>query len=191
MTSQPAQILVAYDFSPPSELALQHAFNLAQESKEREFHFLVVLDPHKGLGLKKNEKIDYKYAEEIQEQAQNQIQKVFDRLGRGGELAMMVHVRIGDPLNVILELARDIGASLILMGSHGRTGAKRLLMGSVSERVVREALCPVLIARDRGYADVKRMKIIEVEPDDQEYVPMFRFHYNSGGPTGPKAWSMY
>lgn len=191
MTNIPAQILVAYDFSPPSELALQHAFNLAQENSDREFHFLVVLDPHKGLGLKKSEKVDYHYAAEVQETAQAQIKTIFDKLDRGGSFEVMVHVRIGDPLKVILDLAKDIGASLILMGSHGRSGAKRLLLGSVSERVVREALCPVLVARDRGYEDVERTKMVEVEPDDKEYVPMHRFHYNSGGPTRTKAWSMY
>ncbi len=187
----PGQILVAYDFSKPSELALQHALNLALEDTERDFHFLVVLDPSKGLGLKKNETVDFKYAEEVHEITQQRIANVFNKLDRGGQVNMLVHVRIGDPLKVILTLAREVGAHLIVLGSHGRTGAKRLLLGSVSERVVREALCPVLVTRERGYQDVKRLEIIEVEKDDEEYVSARPFHYNSGGPMRPKAWSLY
>jgi nucleotide-binding universal stress UspA family protein len=50
----------------------------------------------------------------------------------------------GDPAMEILRVAQEIGANLIVMGTHGRTGLARLLMGSVAERVVRKALCPVL-----------------------------------------------
>lgn len=53
----------------------------------------------------------------------------------------------GDPISVILGMAQEIGADLIVMGTHGRTGVRRLLMGSVAEAVVRKAPCPVLIVR--------------------------------------------
>jgi nucleotide-binding universal stress UspA family protein len=50
----------------------------------------------------------------------------------------------GDPAEEIVELARDSLCDLIVMGTHGRTGLGRLLMGSVAERVMRRAPCPVL-----------------------------------------------
>jgi nucleotide-binding universal stress UspA family protein len=50
----------------------------------------------------------------------------------------------GDPADRVLDVAREIRADLIVMGTHGRTGLKRLLMGSVAEQVVRKAVCPVL-----------------------------------------------
>jgi nucleotide-binding universal stress UspA family protein len=50
----------------------------------------------------------------------------------------------GEPAPVILGVAEEIGADLIVMGTHGRTGFRRLLMGSVAEQVVRKAPCPVL-----------------------------------------------
>jgi len=53
----------------------------------------------------------------------------------------------GEPAAVILKVAQEIGADLIVMGTHGRTGLRRLLMGSVAERVVRKAPCPVLTVR--------------------------------------------
>jgi nucleotide-binding universal stress UspA family protein len=50
----------------------------------------------------------------------------------------------GDPATQILRVAREIGANLIVMGTHGRAGVRRLLMGSVAEQVVRKAPCAVL-----------------------------------------------
>ena len=56
-------------------------------------------------------------------------------------------LREGPPARAITELARHEKASLIVMGSHGRTGLKRLLMGSVTERVIGDAPCPVLVVK--------------------------------------------
>jgi nucleotide-binding universal stress UspA family protein len=56
-------------------------------------------------------------------------------------------VAVGPAYRTIVELAGEWGAGLIVMGSHGRTGTKRLLMGSVTERVVAQAPCPVLVVK--------------------------------------------
>jgi nucleotide-binding universal stress UspA family protein len=56
-------------------------------------------------------------------------------------------VREGYPANEILETALEIGASMIVMGTHGRTGLGRLFMGSVAEEVLRKATCPVLAVK--------------------------------------------
>jgi nucleotide-binding universal stress UspA family protein len=53
----------------------------------------------------------------------------------------------GDPAGEILDLARESGCDLIVMGTHGRTGLGRLLLGSVAEQVVRKAPCPVLTVK--------------------------------------------
>jgi nucleotide-binding universal stress UspA family protein len=53
----------------------------------------------------------------------------------------------GDAVEVILRTAREIQADLIVMGTHGRSGLGRLLMGSVAEQVVRKARCPVLTVK--------------------------------------------
>lgn len=191
MNHVPAQILVAYDFSECSGLALKHALNLAADPMPREFHFLSVLDPHKGLGLKHHEEVNYAYAEKVQKLATEQISNAIAAIGGGGEIHMLVHVRIGDPAAQILTLAEEIGASLILLGSRGHTGLKRVLMGSVSEQVVREARCPVTVTREREYADVQRPQVIEVERDEAQYVPPHRFHHSSGFPTQDKVWALF
>jgi nucleotide-binding universal stress UspA family protein len=53
----------------------------------------------------------------------------------------------GDPESIILKVAQEIGADLIVLGTHGRTGLRRLLMGSVAEHILRNAPCPVLTVR--------------------------------------------
>lgn len=54
----------------------------------------------------------------------------------------------GDPGTLIADYADEVGAELIIISSHGRTGVTRLLLGSVAERVVRLARCPVLVLRN-------------------------------------------
>lgn len=58
-----------------------------------------------------------------------------------------LRVEIGSPGPVLLELARDLAADLIVVGTHGRSGMSRLVMGSVAEEVVRDAPCNVLVVR--------------------------------------------
>lgn len=56
-----------------------------------------------------------------------------------------LHVHIGAPAQVIPEVAQESGVDLVIMGSHGRSGLSRALMGSVAERVMRFSPCPVLV----------------------------------------------
>ena len=57
---------------------------------------------------------------------------------------------VGEPAAEILEAAKDTRADLIVMGTHGRTGLEHALMGSIAERVVRRANCPVLTVRPQA-----------------------------------------
>jgi nucleotide-binding universal stress UspA family protein len=58
-------------------------------------------------------------------------------------------IEIGDVASTICRVAEELPADVIVMGSHGRTGLKRIVMGSVSEHVVRHAPCPVLVVHER------------------------------------------
>lgn len=58
-----------------------------------------------------------------------------------------IHVRFGRPGLAVVKLADDLGAELIVTSSHGRTGLARLALGSVAEKIVRLAHCPVLVLR--------------------------------------------
>jgi nucleotide-binding universal stress UspA family protein len=66
----------------------------------------------------------------------------------GAGVAMETRVELGDPASVILQQARDAGCATIVMGTHGRSGLRKMLLGSVAEEVLRHATCPVLAVRD-------------------------------------------
>jgi nucleotide-binding universal stress UspA family protein len=57
------------------------------------------------------------------------------------------YLREGDPAKILIELVLKLASDLIIMGSHGRTGISRLLMGSVTERVIHNSPCPILVVR--------------------------------------------
>jgi hypothetical protein len=60
------------------------------------------------------------------------------------------HIGLSDPVQAIVQLASDIEADLVVVGTHGRTGLARFVLGSVAEGVVRRAPCPVLVVRAVG-----------------------------------------
>jgi len=75
-------------------------------------------------------------------------QKQLDRLqAPQANLRLERRVEQGIPVSEILRVAQETKADLIVMGTHGRTGLRRLLMGSVAEQVVRRAPCPVLTVK--------------------------------------------
>jgi len=80
------------------------------------------------------------------ERAQAVADRTLTKLGAAG-LALESRVRRGDPSHEIVEEAKSWGADLIVVGSHGRTGMQRLLLGSVAEQVVRHAPCSVEVVR--------------------------------------------
>ena len=70
-----------------------------------------------------------------------------ERVHSAGGAVAQAHLMLGEAAREIVHLAEDVGAGLIIMGSRGRGGIRRALMGSVSDSVVRHAHCPVLVVR--------------------------------------------
>lgn len=64
-------------------------------------------------------------------------------------LVRKVLIRVGSPAEEILKAAKESNASLIVMGTHGRTGLSHLVMGSVTENVLKRSLCPVYVVRQK------------------------------------------
>lgn len=75
------------------------------------------------------------------------------------------HLAAGSAWRHILQVAIDIQADVILVGTHGRTGVKRMLIGSVAETVVRKASCPVIVVRPKDYHAFVPPEIEPVCPD--------------------------
>jgi universal stress protein A len=72
------------------------------------------------------------------------------------EVAYEQRLAMGDPAAEICRIAADEGAEMIVIGTHGRSGLFRLLMGSVAEAILRRAPCPVLVYREPGHQATKR-----------------------------------
>jgi nucleotide-binding universal stress UspA family protein len=91
--------------------------------------------------------LPWKVVEELREIAERQAQEHFRTLldgARSSGVAARVRLETGTPAPRIAEVAREEAADLVVMGTHGRTGLGRVLLGSVADRVVRLAPCPVV-----------------------------------------------
>jgi universal stress protein A len=67
-----------------------------------------------------------------------------------GKVRYQVHVTSGTPDDDIMRVAHELGADLVVMATHGRKGLSHFILGSVTERVMREADCPVLTMRTKA-----------------------------------------
>jgi nucleotide-binding universal stress UspA family protein len=89
--------------------------------------------------------------EEFERRSEQRGREVLDaeveRARSAGGTVEQAHLAMGEPAREIVHLAEDLGAGLIVVGSRGRGGMRRALMGSVSDSVVRHAHCPVLVVR--------------------------------------------
>ena len=137
-------ILVPLDGSPASEQALPMALDLATRYGAQLILLRVALRPeiwslqgapaledrvdeHKALCLK--------YLHEVQSRLDS------------ASLMVSVEYALGNPSHCIVDRSKELGCSLIVMNSHGRDGLTRWLLGSVAEKVVRHASCPVMLVR--------------------------------------------
>jgi nucleotide-binding universal stress UspA family protein len=146
-----AKIVAATDFSEDSNLALSFAEELARKFSA-EIIVLHVDQPlapvmmTPELGPAMDVGAMSRIGEEQRLLAQRELDKIVGRLRDGG-LKVRSLLRVGSPFLEILHTAQGEGADLIVLGTHGRTGLAHVLMGSVAERVVQKAPCPVLTIR--------------------------------------------
>jgi nucleotide-binding universal stress UspA family protein len=133
-------ILHPTDFSERAGYALQLAAALARDYGARLVVLHVVTPPTVVYG----EAVVPVSPEELRAPAREQLDRL--RLPRPDVRAER-RLEEGEAVEEILRVARDIGADLIVLGTHGRTGLGRLLMGSTAETVVRKASCPVLTVK--------------------------------------------
>lgn len=133
-------VVVPVDFSEPSFKAVEVARTLVDSPASlRLVHVLPIMTPMDP-GI-----VWESWTDESRKQHAREALKA--RVGTDFKEAQL-EVLIGDPARAVAFFAADIKADLIVLPSHGRTGAARLLIGSVAERIVRHAHCPVLVLRE-------------------------------------------
>jgi nucleotide-binding universal stress UspA family protein len=135
-------ILYPTDFSPGSASALRYACALARDCDAR---LVVVHALEPAVAMVGEAALVPSDLAELRDAAKKQL----DALQPTDPSVRMERVfREGPAPAVILDVADEFKADLIVMGTHGRTGLKRLLMGSVAELVLRKAPCPVLTVKE-------------------------------------------
>jgi nucleotide-binding universal stress UspA family protein len=139
----PKTLLVATDFSECAEQALDYAVALAGKL-DAKIHLLNVIGiPSMGIP-----EVGVAVTNTLIESTVRTHHTELDKLAaRRASANIEVVLRTGDARDVIVDLARELGADLIVMGTHGRRGVRRALIGSIAESVVRTAPCPVLTIR--------------------------------------------
>lgn len=141
-------ILVPIDFSDCSKKALQYALPLAKEHQAA-LTLLYVVAPAYGAG--ESGGVDYAQLEaSMREGGEKELAKLAVDEVRG-EVSAATLIRVGSPAREIIETARSLPADLIVISTHGRTGLKHVFLGSVAERIVQRAPCPVFVVREREH----------------------------------------
>jgi nucleotide-binding universal stress UspA family protein len=141
----PKNILVPVDFSEYAEHALDYAIQLAAKLEAR-VHVLNVIGfpalgvPELGMALSAS------MMESIVKDNQAALDKLVDARRANAQFGEVM-LRTGDARDVIVRTCSEVQADLIVMGTHGRRGVSRALLGSVAEGIVRTAPCPVLTIR--------------------------------------------
>jgi nucleotide-binding universal stress UspA family protein len=144
----PKVILVPTDFSEYSDRAVKEAADIAAQNNAKIF-LLHVVDQLQQCA------IDYcipietmmKVQSESEKEAAKKMQEEANKILQSRKIDVTFDVKSGVPYEEILKEQQERKADLIVIASHGRTGILKTLIGSVAERVMREAKCPVLLVR--------------------------------------------
>lgn len=141
-------LLVPVDESPMSYAAAEQALSLAKDLNcPVTIMSVIAVDPFVGVDFYKVAPAITDYFMQAEQNAQNrlaEIQKSFSREGISVDTKIIRGVAASEG---IVQIANEIGADLIIMGSHGRTGVKKMMLGSVAQNVLTQSPVPVLIVK--------------------------------------------
>ena len=159
-------VLAAIDFETLSTLVFERAVFATLQAKKAELHVLAVSEPQLPAGTYPGFLPPPDLAGLDPERLQKFCKERLDLLRQEHPQLRLpevqIHTAIGRPSDEIVWLAAHLDADVVVMATHGRKGLRRLLMGSVAERVIRLAGCPVVVVREKHH-DMKG-KIPEIEP---------------------------
>lgn len=144
-----SRVLVPIDFSPSARAALEYATFLAGKLGA-ELEVLHVWEPPGYVGPDTLALLPVPAGQPGWQQTRSEVQREVERFiasTAARPARLTVRIEAGEPSDTILRTASDGGADLVVMGTHGRTGLARLLIGSVAEAVLRRSPCPVLTIR--------------------------------------------
>jgi nucleotide-binding universal stress UspA family protein len=139
------KILVPVDFSEHSQRALDEAIGLAK-SFDAELHLLHCYQVHPQAVAPYGIVVPETFEHDIRMAALQRLSELRDKASAQG-VRVKEHITAHFPGEEIVEMANRLGIDLIVMGTRGLTGLKHVLLGSVAERTIRLASCPVLTVK--------------------------------------------
>ncbi len=150
------RILVPYDFSPVSEHALDFACQIAQKI-ESEIMLLNVIehptaDSFKTMGMQDVDPMEQLYIKKMYERVSEKLAEVVAAAGHADEM-ISTKIQLGNPFNTIIDQIVEERAELLVVGTEGAEGLNEFFVGSISEKIVRNASCPVITVRDKAELD--------------------------------------
>ncbi|MFA9418025.1 universal stress protein [Natrinema sp. HArc-T2] len=140
-----SRILVAFDESPQATAALHHALSTYNDA---EIHVLHVSDPREWVST---DGLNGFYSETAYRQSQESAEQLLEEateIAQEYDAALTTNTTVGQAASSIIRYAEDHDIDHIVLGSHGRRGLSRFLVGSVAERVVRRSPGSVTIIRE-------------------------------------------
>jgi nucleotide-binding universal stress UspA family protein len=151
----PYKIVVGVDYSDASRLALHAAFEIALRRRDAQLYALAVAE---GM-LSRPEEIVDEAKRAFHDEAQKTLESyltgeldAFEKTGRRlNRMRVGASVDFGNASERILAFSEELLADLIVLGTHGKTALERLVVGSVTEEVLRHARCPVLATRPKRH----------------------------------------
>ncbi len=146
MSIFPTTILLATDGSREAELAATTATDLAERT-DSELHVVFVVPTREPFEYEAMGFAIEEPHEEVKHEGRRKLEEYVRRIEEAGGSVAEAHLKLGKPDDQIVRLAEELGAGLIVLGSRGRGGVRRALLGSVSDSVVRHAHCPVAVVR--------------------------------------------
>lgn len=156
------RILVATDFSDLAGLAFAEALSLARRNPYAELHVVAVVDKEASEIVPVADR--HSSLLQITDHMRERLIAETDRMlgpDPTRRVRSTVHIRVGKIAEQIAGLAGEISADLVVIGTHGRRGFQKLLLGSVAERTVRLAPCAVLVVRTKDTHVLDNLPTIE------------------------------
>jgi nucleotide-binding universal stress UspA family protein len=137
-----SRVLVALDGSEQAEAALEHAIEKHPEAELVAVHVIDILS-----GMYGEHYVDYQAVQEGQEQRSERILEDAAEIADNHDRELVTQTLVGKPASGIIDTAEEFDVDHVIVGSRGRSGVSRVLLGSVAETVARRSPVPVTIVR--------------------------------------------
>ena len=142
------RILVPVDGSATAAAGLREAMRLAKDSKGARLQLVHVVDQHSAVMTSVESAY---YIDEMMDTLRKSGQRLLNRVvAQAGKAGVLLETLTGPAAEPIVGQAKKWGADLIVLGTHGRRGVRRLVLGSDAEQVVRSSPVPVMLVRAAG-----------------------------------------